>query len=132
MGYSKAPEQPQSSARPIYHYHAMMSTGRKPATIRIATYRSSLRYALRHMRRAECMLMGIYPLAWPKQDTMLQVCFNKCLNSRRTCFILPCQTDAFLSICGSSRSVLLHNSWCSYCVLLGSWPRGHGQGMNAH
>ena len=41
---------------------------------------------------------------------MLQVCFNKCLNSRRTCFILPCQADAFRSMCGSSRSVLLHNS----------------------
>ena len=36
MGYSKAPEQPQSSARPICHSHAMTSTGREPATIRIA------------------------------------------------------------------------------------------------
>ena len=36
VGYSKAPEQPQSSARPICHSHAMTRTGRKPATIRIA------------------------------------------------------------------------------------------------
>ena len=36
MGYSKAPKQPQSSARPICHSHAMTRTGREPATIRIA------------------------------------------------------------------------------------------------
>ena len=34
--YSKAPEQPQSSARPICHSHAMTRSGREPATIRIA------------------------------------------------------------------------------------------------
>ena len=52
MGYSKAPKQPQSSARPICHSHAMTSTGREPATIiRIAAHRSSPRYALRHRRR---------------------------------------------------------------------------------
>ena len=36
VGYSKAPEQPQSSARPICHSHAMTRTGREPATIHIA------------------------------------------------------------------------------------------------
>ena len=36
MVYSKAPEQPQSSARPMCHSHAMTRTGREPATIRIA------------------------------------------------------------------------------------------------
>ena len=36
VGYSKAPEQPQSSARPICHSHAMTNTWREPATIRIA------------------------------------------------------------------------------------------------
>ena len=36
VGYSKAPEQPQSSARPIYHSYAMTRMGREPATIRIA------------------------------------------------------------------------------------------------
>ena len=36
VGYSKAPEQLQSSARPICHSHAMTSTGREPATIHIA------------------------------------------------------------------------------------------------
>ena len=36
VGYSKAPEQPQSSARPICHSHAVTRTGREPATIRIA------------------------------------------------------------------------------------------------
>ena len=51
MGYSKAPEQPQSSARPICHSHTMTRKGREPATIRITAYRSSLRYALRHGRR---------------------------------------------------------------------------------
>ena len=49
VGYSKAPEQPQSSARPICHSHAMTRTGREPATIRTAAYIwSSPRYALRH------------------------------------------------------------------------------------
>ena len=33
VGYSKAPEQPQSSARPMCHSHAMTSAGREPATI---------------------------------------------------------------------------------------------------
>ena len=32
VGYSKAPEQPQSSARPICHSYAMTRTGREPAT----------------------------------------------------------------------------------------------------
>ena len=36
VGYSKAPEQPQNSARPICHSHAMTSTGHEPATICIA------------------------------------------------------------------------------------------------
>ena len=36
VGYPKAPEQPQSSARPICHSHAMTRTGREPATILIA------------------------------------------------------------------------------------------------
>ena len=36
MGYSKALEQPQSSARPICHSPAMTRTGREPATICIA------------------------------------------------------------------------------------------------
>ena len=38
VGYSKAPEQPQSSARPICHSHAMTRTGREPATICTAAY----------------------------------------------------------------------------------------------
>ena len=36
VGYSKAPKQPQSSAGPTCHSHAMKSTGHEPATIRIA------------------------------------------------------------------------------------------------
>ena len=36
VGYSKAPEQSQSSARPICHSHAMTRTGHEPATLRIA------------------------------------------------------------------------------------------------
>ena len=36
VGYSKAPEQLQSSARPICHSHAMTRTGREPSTICIA------------------------------------------------------------------------------------------------
>ena len=51
VGYSKVPEQPQSSARPICHSHTMTSTGHEPATIHIAACRSSLRYALCHGRR---------------------------------------------------------------------------------
>ena len=38
VGYSKAPEQPQSSARPVCHSHAMTRTGREPATICTAAY----------------------------------------------------------------------------------------------
>ena len=48
VGYSKAPEQLQSSARPICYSHTRTSMGREPTTIRIATYRSSLHYSLRH------------------------------------------------------------------------------------
>ena len=40
VGYSKAPQQPQGSARPICHSYTMTSTGREPATICIAAYRS--------------------------------------------------------------------------------------------
>ena len=36
VGYSKAPEQPQSSARPICHSHSMTKKGREPPTIHIA------------------------------------------------------------------------------------------------
>ena len=48
MGYSKAPEQPQSSARPICHSHAMTRTGREPATIHTAAYgaRRATHYAM--------------------------------------------------------------------------------------
>ena len=63
VGYSKAPEQPQSSARPICHSHAMTRTGRDPTTIRIAAYRSSLRYALRHGRRLYHSLLRFKMLA---------------------------------------------------------------------
>ena len=56
VGYSKAPEQPQSSARPICHSHAMTRSGREPATLRTAAYRSSPRYALRHGRRNGSLL----------------------------------------------------------------------------
>ena len=51
VGYSKAPEQPQSSARPICQSHAMTKKEREPATIRIAAYWSSPHYALCHGRR---------------------------------------------------------------------------------
>ena len=50
IGYSKAPKQPQSSARHICHSHTLTSTGREPATIRITAYRSSPHYALRGRR----------------------------------------------------------------------------------
>ena len=36
VGYSKAPEQPQSSAKPICRSHTMTRTGREPATVSIA------------------------------------------------------------------------------------------------
>ena len=45
VGYSKAPEQPQSGTRPVCQPHTMTRTGREPATIHIAAYRSSLHYA---------------------------------------------------------------------------------------
>ena len=43
VGYSKAPEQPQTSARPLCQSHTITSTGCEPATIGIAAYRSSPR-----------------------------------------------------------------------------------------
>ena len=51
VGYSKAPEQPQSTARPICDSHTMTRTGLEPVTICITAYRSLLRYALRHRRQ---------------------------------------------------------------------------------
>ena len=50
VGYSKAPEQPQSSARPICHSHAMTNTGANQTPYALL-HRSLLRYALRHGRR---------------------------------------------------------------------------------
>ena len=47
MGYSKAPEQPQSRARPMCHSHTMTNTGREPATIGIAAYRSLQRHGFK-------------------------------------------------------------------------------------
>ena len=41
VGYSKAPEQPQSSARPICQSHAMTSTGREPALLHIGARRTT-------------------------------------------------------------------------------------------
>ena len=38
VGYSKAPKQPQSSARPICQSHTMTSMGREPTTICIVAY----------------------------------------------------------------------------------------------
>ena len=59
VGYSKAPKQPQSSARPIYHSYIMTSTGRKPRTIRIAAYRSLPCYALRHGSKQNPLLQEL-------------------------------------------------------------------------
>ena len=55
-GYSKAHEQPQSSAWPICQSHAMTRTGRELTTTRIAAYWSSPRYALRHSYSLPCPL----------------------------------------------------------------------------
>ena len=48
-GYSKAPEQPQSSAPHICHSYAMARTGCEPATIRICSPRYALHYGRRHL-----------------------------------------------------------------------------------
>ena len=65
VGYSKAPEQLQSSARPICHSHPTTSTGNEPATIRIAAYGSSPHYALRNGRRRKCYLWSSFlDIAW--------------------------------------------------------------------
>ena len=50
VGYCKAPEQPQSSDRPICQSHTMASMAREPATICIVAYRNSTCYALYHGR----------------------------------------------------------------------------------
>ena len=50
VGYSKAPEQPQSSAKPICHSHAMTRTGANQPPYALL-HRSSQCYALRHGRR---------------------------------------------------------------------------------
>ena len=54
VGYSKAPEHPQSSARPICHSHAMTRTGCEPYAPYTLLHRSSPRYALHHGRVFEC------------------------------------------------------------------------------
>ena len=59
VGYSKASEQPQSSFRLICQSHTMKSTGRKPATIRIAAI--SPHHTLRHERRFPA-IMGLNSL----------------------------------------------------------------------
>ena len=76
MGYSKAPEQPQSSARPICHSHAMTRTGREPATIHTAAYGA---------RRATHYAMGNYycresPIT---NRTLTAILFPSLLLSRR-------------------------------------------------
>ena len=53
VGYSKAPKQPQSSARPICHSHAVTRTGREPATIRTAAY--GARNGRRHLFHSDQM-----------------------------------------------------------------------------
>ena len=69
MGYSKTSEQPQGSARPICHSHAMTRTGSEPATICIAALElAALRTApwetthtnLNH-EKANRYLIGFYP-----------------------------------------------------------------------
>ena len=50
VGYFKAPEQPQSSARPTCHSHAMTRMGANQPPYALL-HRSSLRYTLRHGRR---------------------------------------------------------------------------------
>ena len=53
----------------------MMNTGREPATIRIAAYRSSPRYALHHGRRRSaltiCTMLCLLFLPWSEADTSL-------------------------------------------------------------
>ena len=86
VGYSKAPEQPQSSARPICHSHTMANTGREPATIHIAAYGSSPRYALRHGRRwhtRTCnVTMGERKLVPERSDSKKNT-ENKTITSKR-------------------------------------------------
>ena len=65
VGYPKAPEQSQSSARPICQSHTMTSTGHKPATISIGAYWSLPRYALCHRRQLSTPIpYGITTKEW--------------------------------------------------------------------
>ena len=66
VGYSKAPKQPQSSARPVCHSHAMTRTGREPATIRIAVEElAALRTAPWEMTYAQTLKLDHFiPLNW--------------------------------------------------------------------
>ena len=73
VAYSKAPEQPQSSARPICHSHAMTRTAVNQPPYALP-HRSSPRYALSHGRRlaicshkADCIFWGfIFDLVFRK------------------------------------------------------------------
>ena len=72
VGYSKAPEQPQSSARPMCRSHTMTNTGHEPTTS-IAAYTSSPRYALRHGRRHYCTIIMLDIFAeWIKWECSSQ------------------------------------------------------------
>ena len=56
VGYSKAPKQPQSSARPTCHPQAMTRTGREPAIIRIAAWELA---ALRNVPRETIVVVVV-------------------------------------------------------------------------
>ena len=58
VGYSKAPDQPQSRARPICHSHTMTNSGREPATIRIAAYGQESKSAERYVRQGNVLPMA--------------------------------------------------------------------------
>ena len=93
---SKAPEQPQSSARPICHSHTMTNTGREPATIRIAAYRNSTHYATGEEEKEEeeeeeekrrFNILSVYNFGCYSNTTPYQTVFVVIISSHSSAFI---------------------------------------------
>ena len=107
VGYSKAPEQPQSSARLICHSHAMLWRGRGTNQPPYALlHRSSPRYALRHGRRRWWYVDGISQ--WNKRRNK----FQEKMGSTCTVSMGACSWGAI-----DSRSRGLgFKSYCQSCV----------------
>ena len=98
VGYSKAPEQPQSSARPICHSHAMTRTGARTSHHMHCCIWSSPRYALRHGHcNCTCITQRLY-------GTCMYVCMKSEISLTWLAIIFP---NMHLSLRNPARGLAL-------------------------